>query len=67
MAIYIGSKKVKDIYYGNRKVAKIYKGSNLIYKSTPETSTSTFSVNANNATTQTVVTEPEATATQDSQ
>lgn len=39
MAIYIGSKKVKDVYYGSRKVAKIYKGSNLIYKSAPKTIT----------------------------
>ena len=39
MAIYIGSKKVKDVYYGNRKVAKIYKGSNLIYKSASKTIT----------------------------
>lgn len=37
MAIYVGSKKVKDVYYGNRKVAKIYKGSNLIYQSAPKT------------------------------
>ena len=39
MAIYIGSKKVKDVYYGGRKVAKIYKGSNLIYRSAPKTIT----------------------------
>ena len=50
MAIYIGSKKVKDVYYGNRKVAKIYKGSNLIYKSTPETVTFTITPTPSDAT-----------------
>lgn len=39
MAIYVGSKKVRDVYYGNRKVAEIYKGSHLIYTSTPKTIT----------------------------